>query len=96
MDVAGLPHIYPVFDAERGFDLNGDGKYVFPDEVPTDPNVPGYEERQNISPLHQWVVPPGGIDLIFGAGHLHPGGDNVDAHGRSRRARSGHRRRRQP
>ena len=48
-----------------------------PPRCPTDPNVPGYEERQNISPLHQWVVPPGGIDLIFGAGHLHPGGDNV-------------------
>ncbi len=78
MDVAGLPHIYPVFDAERGFDLNGDGKYVFPDEVPTDPNVPGYEERQNISPLHQWTVPSGGMDLVFGAGHLHPGGDKVD------------------
>ena len=39
----------PVFDAERGFDSNGDGEYVFPDEVPTDPSVPGYEERENIS-----------------------------------------------
>ena len=78
MDVAGFPHIYPVFDAERGFDLNGDGKYVFPDEVPTDPNVPGYEERENISPSRKWTVPAGGATLVFGAGHLHPGGESVD------------------
>ena len=78
MDVAGLPHVYPVFDAERGFDLNGDGKYVFPDEVPTDPNAPGYEERENISPLRKWTVPDGGRTLVFGAGHLHPGGEHVD------------------
>ena len=31
LDVAGRPRIYPVFDAERGFDADGDGKYVFPD-----------------------------------------------------------------
>ena len=37
LDVAGTPHVYPVFDAERGFDRDGDGKYTFPDEVPTDP-----------------------------------------------------------
>ncbi len=78
MDVAGLPHLYPVFDAERGFDLNGDGKYVFPDEVPTDPNVAGYEERENISPLSKWTVPDGGRTLVFGGGHLHPGGERVD------------------
>ena len=41
LDVAGTPHVYPVFDAERGFDTNGDGLYTFPDEVPTDPNAPG-------------------------------------------------------
>jgi plastocyanin len=78
MDVAGLPHIYPVFDAERGFDLNGDGKYVFPDEVPDDPAAPGFEERSKISPRHEWTVPDGGATLVFGAGHLHPGGLNVD------------------
>ena len=44
------PQIYPVFDAERGFDIDGDGECVFPDDVPTDPSVPGYEERENISP----------------------------------------------
>ena len=49
LDVAGFPQIYPVFDAERGFDNDGDGEYTFPDDVPTDPAVPGYEERENIS-----------------------------------------------
>ena len=53
MDVAGVPHIYPVFDAERGFDLNGDGKYVFPDEVPTDPNVPGLRGAREHQPVAQ-------------------------------------------
>lgn len=78
LDVAGAPHIYPVFDAERGFDTNGDGKYVFPDEVPTDPAARGYEERENISNARQWTVGPGGATLVFGSGHLHPGGLNVD------------------
>jgi hypothetical protein len=78
MDVAGFPQLYPVFDAERGFDRDGDGKFVFPDEVPTDPNEPGYEERGKISPSASWTVPGGGRTLVFGAGHLHPGGTNVD------------------
>jgi plastocyanin len=78
LDVAGLPQIYPVFDAERGFDLNGDGKYVFPDEVPLDSSAPGYEERRKISSAGRWTVPAGGRTLVFGAGHLHPGGLNVD------------------
>ena len=77
-DVAGFPRIYPVFDAERGFDENGDGKYVFPDEVPTDPAAPGYEERPKISPFHQWTVPDGGVTLVGGVGHMHPGGLHVD------------------
>ena len=78
LDVAGSPQIYPVFDAEKGFDLNGDGKYVFPDEVPTDPSQPGYEERSNISNARQWTIQnPAGATLVFGAGHLHPGGKNV-------------------
>jgi plastocyanin len=78
MDVAGLPQIYPVFDAERGFDLNGDGDYVFPDEVPTDPSVPGYEERRKVSRSGRWTVPSSGRTLVFAAGHLHPGGSHVD------------------
>jgi plastocyanin len=78
LDVAGTPQLYPVFDAERGFDLNGDGKYVFPDEVPLDSSAPGYEERRKISSAGRWTVPAGGRTLVFGAGHLHPGGLNVD------------------
>jgi plastocyanin len=77
LDVAGV-HIYPVFDAERGFDTNGDGKYTFPDDVPTDPAAPGYEERENVNPGASWTVPPAGRTLVFGAGHLHPGGKHVD------------------
>jgi plastocyanin len=77
LDVAGVPHIYPVFDAERGFDLNGDGKYVFPDEVPTDPSQPGYEERSNISPGYKWTLTRDAT-LVFTAGHLHPGGLHTD------------------
>jgi hypothetical protein len=46
LDVAGAPQLYPVFDAERGFDLNGDGRYTFPDDVPTDPAIRGAPERQ--------------------------------------------------
>ncbi|HET6830774.1 MAG TPA: hypothetical protein VFH44_05425 [Solirubrobacterales bacterium] len=79
MDVAGSPQVYPVFDAEKGFDSDGDGKFVFPNEVPTDPAEPGYEERSNISNARQWTVQnPEGATLVFGAGHLHPGGENVD------------------
>lgn len=78
LDVAGAPQLYPVFDAERGFDTNGDGKYVFPDEVPTDPSDPGYEERWKISNARKWTVPNSGATLVFGGGHLHPGGLQVD------------------
>jgi plastocyanin len=78
LDVAGTPHVYPVFDAERGFDTNGDGLYTFPDDVPTDPSAPGYEERENVSSAAQWTVPDGGRTLVFSVGHLHPGGLRMD------------------
>jgi plastocyanin len=78
LDVAGFPQAYPVFDAERGFDLDDDGRYVFPDDVPTDPALPGYEERRKVSPRHQWTVPGDGVTLVGGFGHLHPGGLRVD------------------
>jgi plastocyanin len=79
LDVAGPPlQLYPVFDAERGFDQDGDGDFVFPDEVPTTPGTPGFEERENISSGGRWTVPAGGATLVFGAGHLHPGGTSVD------------------
>jgi len=78
MDVAGSPHVYPVFDAEKAFDTNGDGKYVFPDEVPTDPSAPGYSQRKNISSARQWLIGNQGATLVFGVGHLHPGGKKLD------------------
>jgi plastocyanin len=79
LDVAGSPQVYPVFDAERGFDTNGDGKFVFPDEVSADPSAPAAEEAAKISNERSWTVSqPGGVTLVFGAGHLHPGGLSVD------------------
>jgi hypothetical protein len=88
LDVAGvnpggipsdLADVYPVFDAERGFDEDGDGDFVFPDEVEdTGPGDPGYEEKDKVSEEAEWVVPSGGRTLVFGAGHLHPGGKSVD------------------
>jgi hypothetical protein len=77
LDVAGFPQIYPVFDAERGFDLDGDGRWTFPDDVPTDPGVPGFEEREKISNNSQWTL-NAPRTLVFTAGHLHPGGTSVD------------------
>ncbi len=78
LDVAGFPQLYPVFDAERGFDTDGDGKWTFPDDVPTDPSVPGYEEAKNVSAFSRWTVPAGGRTLVFAVGHLHPGGLFMD------------------
>ena len=78
LDVAGRPQIYPVFDAERGFDTDGDGKFAFPDDVPTDPETPGYEERAKISSATRWTVPAGGRTLVWAVGHLHPGGLYMD------------------
>ena len=77
LDVAGFPQIYPVFDAERGFDADGDGKFVFPDDVPSDPSAPGYEEREKISNNSTWTLSQDRT-LLFAAGHLHPGGLSVD------------------
>ena len=74
LDVAGVPRVYPVFDAERGFDTNGDGKYVFPDEARTSPPSRGTRRDSKISPARSWTVPDGGVTLVVGAGHLHPGG----------------------
>ncbi len=95
LDVAGAPQIYPVFDAERGFDSDGDGEFVFPDDVPADPAAPAYEEQPKISDARTWT-PATDRTLVFGAGHLHPGGLHVDLEvardgpdaGRRRRRRS--------
>ena len=49
-----------------------------PRRGPIDPSAPGYEERSKISNARQWTVSnPNGATLVFGAGHLHPGGKNV-------------------
>ena len=78
LDVAGPPQLYPVFDAERGFDNDDDGDFVFPDDAMS-PSDPAYaEENPKISGARDWVVPAGGVTLLFGAGHLHPGGLHVD------------------
>jgi hypothetical protein len=45
-DVAGAPHFYPVFDAERAFDSNGDGRYTFPNA-----RLRGAREHQSRAPL---------------------------------------------
>ena len=90
LDVAGInpgsisgpddfADVYPVFDAERGFDEDGDGDFVFPDDVAdAAPGDPGFEEKEKISDEAEWTVPAGGRTLVFGAGHLHPGGTSVD------------------
>ena len=42
----GAPQIYPVFDAERGFDDDGDGDFVFPDDVQdASPDEPALRRR---------------------------------------------------
>jgi len=77
LDVAGAPQVYPVFDAEKGFDTDGDGDFTFPDDA-DDAGEPAYDgEHEKISNNRRWVL-PGDRTLVFGAGHLHPGGTNVD------------------
>jgi plastocyanin len=78
LDVAGTPQIYPVFDAERRFDTDGDGRFVFPDDVLRSDDPAAHEEFPKISRARRWRVPSGGVVLVFGAGHLHPGGLHVD------------------
>ena len=77
LDVAGAPQIYPVFDAERGYDTDDDGDFVFPDDA-DEPDEPAYEEEEpKISSARNWTL-DGDRTLVFGAGHLHPGGTRVD------------------
>ncbi len=80
MDVAN-GGAYPVFDAERSFDEDGDGKFTFPEDVSTDPADPSYEELGKVSPDQYWTVPSSltdGVTLLSAGGHLHPGGLYVD------------------
>jgi hypothetical protein len=78
LDVAGAPQIYPVFDAERGYDTDDDGDFVFPDDADETAEPANEEEGSKISGARNWTVPAGGRTLVFGAGHLHPGGTSVD------------------
>jgi plastocyanin len=80
MDVAN-GGAYPVFDAERAFDQDGDGEFTFPKDVSTDPAEPSNEELGKVSPARSWTVPssyPDGVTLLSAGGHLHPGGLHVD------------------
>ena len=96
LDVAGAPHIYPVFDAKRSYDPNGDGQFVFPDEVSTDPSQP--ELRRGGQHLDGALVDAASSPetLVFGAGHLHPGGLHVDLQVARDGPDAGTRRRRRP
>ncbi len=72
---------YPVFDAERAFDDDGDGEFTFPDDVSTDPGDPSNEELAKVSGQRLWTVPStyaDGVTLLTAGGHLHPGGLHVD------------------
>jgi hypothetical protein len=68
MDVAG-DNTYPVFDAEKKFDLEGDGYFRFPDDA----DSIGHEEYGKISRKQTWTI-TSPVTLLFTAGHLHPGG----------------------
>ena len=75
LDVAGTPQVYPVFDAERGYDSDGDGKFTFPDEVPTDPSQPVRGARKISNEAFDGG--PRGLNLVF-APAPPPGGTRVD------------------
>jgi len=80
-DVAAGGGAYPVFDAEREFDTDDNGRFVFPDDVSTNPTDASYEELSKVSPQRSWTVPSSqqdGITLLSAGGHLHPGGLHVD------------------
>jgi len=72
---------YPVFDAERAFDGDGDGEFTFPEDVSTNPADPSNEELGKVSPASRWTVPSSfaeGVTLLSAGGHLHPGGLYVE------------------
>ncbi len=91
MDVAN-GGAYPVFDAEREFDHDGDGKFKFPEDVSTNPADPSYEELGKVSPNESWTVPESftdGITLLDGRRPSAPGRPPRRPAGGSRRARRG-------
>ncbi len=84
MDVAGNPSLYPVFDALRSDGHNG--SYTFPDQAPASDLHPcdgvGGEaswpagSHGCLGAAQSWTVPHDET-LIGTAGHLHPGGLDV-------------------
>jgi plastocyanin len=80
LDVAGNPSIYPVFDALRSDGHNG--TYTFPDQAPAaDLHPCGGTGRAKgshgcLGAAQSWT-PNHDVTLIATAGHLHPGGLNM-------------------
>ena len=80
MDVAGNPSLYPVFDALRSDGQNG--RYTFPDQAPAADRHPCgiYGRAQDshgcLGAAQNWT-PNHNVTLIATAGHLHPGGLNM-------------------
>jgi plastocyanin len=80
LDVAGNPSIYPVFDALRSDGQNG--RYTFPDQAPAaDLHPCGSTGRARgshgcLGAAQSWT-PNHPVTLIATAGHLHPGGLNM-------------------
>ena len=57
---------------------DGDGAFTFPDDVPTRPGTSGVRGAAGRSRRSRLDGSKGGRTLVFGAGHLHPGGSSVD------------------
>jgi plastocyanin len=80
MDVAGNPSLYPVFDSLRSNDHNG--TYTFPDQAPAADVGPctgtGRPKGAHgcLGDAQSWT-PSHAMTLIGTAGHLHPGGLDV-------------------
>jgi plastocyanin len=80
LDVAGNPSIYPVFDVLRSYGQNG--RYTFPDQAPAADRQPcGGDGRAPdthgcLGAAQSWT-PNQDATLIATAGHLHPGGLNM-------------------
>jgi plastocyanin len=80
MDVAGNPSLYPVFDALRSDGHNG--TYTFPDQAPAADLHPcglngrAIDSHGCLGAAQSWT-PDHPVTLIATAGHLHPGGLNM-------------------
>jgi plastocyanin len=80
LDVAGNPSLYPVFDALRSDGQNG--TYTFPDQAPAADRGPcggdgrPPESHGCLGAAQSWT-PGQNVTLIGTAGHLHPGGLNM-------------------